>query len=806
MNIGYAATGIPNFTFNPYDFNGSITFINVTPCSGTPNPGNTLSDVNGACVGQPIALSLQNNIIGSGVTYSWEFDNGGGWTPFGGGLATQTATQSIATSYRCVVTCTEPGGGNQTSNVVTIPMAGPYPVEFSQALFPSNCWTRSGTAATFVGRDNANGFGMSGTGSAKWDFWNAAAATTQIITSPDFTALTGSKQVTFDVAGAKWTDAAIDQIALEYSTTGNAGPWSNISVMTNALGGDLNTAGEVAALFVPTAGQWVRRSYPVPAGANAIRFIGVAGFGNNVYIDNITIEDALACATPAGVASNLVGTTAADINWTLTAASSYNVEVRSSGAPGSGPAGLEASGNVAAPPFNAIGLTFGQTYIAYVQGDCGIDGLSHWSAPHVFAVNYCAAGANNTNPANIGTVSNVQIAGINQNNASIAGYVDFTAATGSMAPGGNYAFLFTRSNNYPNDQFIVWVDWNGDLDWNDPGEDVFTSPVSIGAGPYGGFIACPPGTAPGTKRMRLRRQYVDVGAGFLPNNTPCGNSTFGQVLDFTIDVCGPAVATASVTDDCNASTFSIDVNIASNPGGALTINWVATPGGPGSMPASLGLNTIPVAFASNAEVNVTIDNGTLCTTDLGNHYSNCPITIACGNTITISHCYRDSDPRTFTFLSSIPGETVTLSFISGTMDPNDVIRGYSGTDNAGTPIVELTGSFANLGSPTVTGTSTGNALFLEIDSDGGNSCYNGGAQSTWVFEVECTPGCVDPDGTVTENVNCLAANFTLDVEVNFTGDGATVNLLHSVNSVPQPPITGLVDFDIETLGPFAIGT
>lgn len=79
------------------------------------------------------------------------------------------------------------------------------------------------------------------------------------------------------------------------------------------------------------------------------------------------------CLPPtAPAAINLTGTTA-DISWTAPAVApaSYDFEVRTSGAPGSGFAGLGASGNVAATSTTATGLTEGFTYTLYVRSNCG---------------------------------------------------------------------------------------------------------------------------------------------------------------------------------------------------------------------------------------------------------------------------------------------------------------------------------------------------------------------------------------------------------------------------------------------------
>ncbi|HRD54265.1 MAG TPA: GEVED domain-containing protein, partial [Flavobacteriales bacterium] len=622
FNVGFAAATLPNFTFNPYDYNGLITFIPIVPCAGVPAPGATTSNVLGACIGQNITLGLQNSTSGTGVTYAWEFDNGGGWTSFGTSAATQTVTQSASTSYRCTVTCTEPGGGSQTSTPITIGMAGSLPVEFTQTFFPSNCWVRSGTAAAFVARDNANGFGLPGTGSAKWDFWNAGAGTTQIITSPDFAPLTGTNQVVFDVAGAKWTDAAIDQITLEYSSSGSGGPWTSLAVMNNALGGELNTGGEVATAFTPSAAQWVQRTYAIPAGATNIRFVGLAGFGNNVFIDNIDIEAILTCATPTGVAANLLTPSSAEATWTLNGADSYDIELRTSGAPGSGPAGLADGGSALVPPFS-LTVVLGQTYFLYVRANCGVDGFSAWSAPASLTVDYCATTA--IVGVNDPVISQFTFAGINNTNASNAGYLDFTAQTAFVVPGVPTALFLDRTTDFALDSLFIWMDLNNDLDFDDAGELVYTSPALF-PDPLNAFITIPNGTSPGNKRMRVRRVNMTGGFGWT---SPCGTAPFGQTHDYTVNVCGFPEATAAVIDDCGNNEFSVAVDITSNPGGALTINWVATPGGPGSMPASLGVNNLP-AFPTNASVSITVSNGTLCELDLGDHFSNCPITVNCG--------------------------------------------------------------------------------------------------------------------------------------------------------------------------------
>ncbi|HMC96304.1 MAG TPA: CUB domain-containing protein, partial [Flavobacteriales bacterium] len=140
---------------------------------------------------------------------------------------------------------------------------------------------------------------------------------------------------------------------------------------------------------------------------------------------------------------------------------------------------------------------------------------------------------------------------------------------------------------------------------------------------------------------------------------------------------------------------------------------------------------------------------------------------------------------------------------SGTMAPGDVLQAYDGTDETGTPLPGLTGSFANL--TNASATSIGPSMFIKIVSDGSNSCATG-QQTSWQFEVECTAGCADPDGVVNVNTNCGAFNFNLDVEILTVGDasnGATT-LRYTVNGGSPVLIPGLTEFQVQNIGPFAL--
>ncbi|NVO04101.1 MAG: hypothetical protein HXX09_15500, partial [Bacteroidetes bacterium] len=95
----------------------TLTYIAGAPCSGTPSPGNTISTANPICSGINFSLSLQNTTTGSGISYQWQSSpNNITWTNIAGATSsTFTGTQTIATYYHCLVTCS---GNTGTSNAI----------------------------------------------------------------------------------------------------------------------------------------------------------------------------------------------------------------------------------------------------------------------------------------------------------------------------------------------------------------------------------------------------------------------------------------------------------------------------------------------------------------------------------------------------------------------------------------------------------------------------------------------------------------------------------------------------------------
>jgi hypothetical protein len=139
---------------------------------------------------------------------------------------------------------------------------------------------------------------------------------------------------------------------------------------------------------------------------------------------------------------------------------------------------------------------------------------------------YCDAGSDDTSDEYIANVT----VGTIDNDSGRASYSNFTAISTTMAVGVGYAFTVTNGETFSGDQCGVWVDWNQDEDFNDADETI-TVDNTPGQDPYVGTITPPAGALLGDTRMRIRVMYTGT-------VSPCGNASYGEVEDYTVNVTG----------------------------------------------------------------------------------------------------------------------------------------------------------------------------------------------------------------------------------------------------------------------------
>jgi hypothetical protein len=142
-------------------------------------------------------------------------------------------------------------------------------------------------------------------------------------------------------------------------------------------------------------------------------------------------------------------------------------------------------------------------------------------------------------------IANVTFNEIN-NDSGPSLYTNFTDLSTTIEKSLEYEIVITLGNPAANDIGGVWIDWNGDGDINDAGEEIVNFD---GVGPYVATIAVPTTAVEGETFMRIR-----IHDGFAtPAMNPCGLAAFGEVEDYGI-VIDPVPAAPS-NDNCeNALT------------------------------------------------------------------------------------------------------------------------------------------------------------------------------------------------------------------------------------------------------------
>ena len=158
----------------------------------------------------------------------------------------------------------------------------------------------------------------------------------------------------------------------------------------------------------------------------------------------------------------------------------------------------------------------------------------------MIAIDYCSAGSLSTTSEYI---SNVTMENVNQNSSrGNNGYEDYKSQIIDMQIGKNSTISASITYPYMTDELLIWVDWNIDGDFNDGDENVYNS-GAVGLATYSASFAPAVSAKEGITRMRIR--LFDTS--YQPNSTSCGNSMYGEVEDYSINVLPPECLQSIIT-------------------------------------------------------------------------------------------------------------------------------------------------------------------------------------------------------------------------------------------------------------------
>ncbi len=256
----------------------------------------SLSPVNLPCNGSytgRINLALSGGT--APCTYIW---SNGATTQHISGLSAGTYSVTVTSADGCISTASQAIIHNPLQ-----PFIAPFTEGFEASTFPPLCWTNTAVSGSFTWHANnaASGNGI-GQFSVFADFFSQASGSYELKTMPFDISGLPMPVVRFNYAYATYVDEQ-DEMDVYFSTD-NGATWSSLINMPGGLHGILNTGGSSLVPFVPSPSQWGTQTIPLPAGTNVLKFKAIAAYGNNLYLDNITVMDNSPLAIQLITASN----------------------------------------------------------------------------------------------------------------------------------------------------------------------------------------------------------------------------------------------------------------------------------------------------------------------------------------------------------------------------------------------------------------------------------------------------------------------------------------------------------------------
>jgi vibriolysin len=153
----------------------------------------------------------------------------------------------------------------------------------------------------------------------------------------------------------------------------------------------------------------------------------------------------------------------------------------------------------------------------------GSDGETKVDYITVSDIPYCTSKGNNYSYE---WISRVRVAALD-NSSGAAGYTDFTSITCNLTAGNSASVYLTPgfSGSTYTEYWKIWIDYNGDHDFTDTGEEVFSG---SGSSTVSGSFTVASGIDRVT-RMRVSMKYSGA-------PTSCETFTYGEVEDYTADI------------------------------------------------------------------------------------------------------------------------------------------------------------------------------------------------------------------------------------------------------------------------------
>lgn len=140
-------------------------------------------------------------------------------------------------------------------------------------------------------------------------------------------------------------------------------------------------------------------------------------------------------------------------------------------------------------------------------------------------------------------IAHVECGDIDNASGWQGGVANYTDMMVTAEPGAEVPITVTNGTAWASDQVKVWVDWNLDFEMGSPANEAFALTNVGGSGEtFTGNIVIPEGQNPGMYRMRIRMTYSS-------EPQPCGNASYGEVEDYTVNVSGDVLVAGFYADE-----------------------------------------------------------------------------------------------------------------------------------------------------------------------------------------------------------------------------------------------------------------
>ncbi|HTF89356.1 MAG TPA: GEVED domain-containing protein [Planctomycetota bacterium] len=159
---------------------------------------------------------------------------------------------------------------------------------------------------------------------------------------------------------------------------------------------------------------------------------------------------------------------------------------------------------------------------------------------------YCQAGTSSACGPTLEIITRVRYGAIDNSTPTcvVGGYQNFMNLINPASIGCPQGIIVDTANPFSTDKVSVFIDWNQDFDFTDPGESVALvgAPVALPTQFTGNFTP-PVGALLGNTRMRVALDDSLV-------VSPCGFSTFAYYEDYTVAVQPMVDTDGDLTPDC----------------------------------------------------------------------------------------------------------------------------------------------------------------------------------------------------------------------------------------------------------------